>query len=323
MKTRWYQRGLSLLLVLASPGLLATDDDPQQWLDRMTAAMSQMSYQGTFVYIQGDNVETMRITHVFDGQGSSERLVSISGQPREIVRDSEGVRWLSGEGHSVMADPAVNRPFFPELPLDDARLAARSYEFKLAGTERVAGHSARLLSIVPKDIYRYGYSLWLDTQSGLLLQWRLTASDGATLAKLMFTELKMGSEVDRAELLPGSSSRALEQVKSGLPPEARPSRGQPGWQAVHVPSGFRLASHRQQEQGKGQVFEHLVYSDGIAVVSVYVESSGSRELDPGLSRLGTTHAFSRKVDDFRVTVVGDVPAPTVQMIAESVGLERR
>jgi len=139
----------------------------------------------------------------------------------------------------------------------------------------------------------------------------------------MFTDMKIGSEVDRTELLSGSSSQALDQVKSGLPAEARPSQGQSTWQAVHVPSGFRLASHRQQEPGKGQVFEHLVYSDGIAVVSVYVESSGSRELDAGLSKLGTTHAFSREVDDFRVTVVGDVPAATVQMIAESVGLDRR
>ena len=316
---RWCQRCFSLLLLLAPLGLLAGDDDPLRWLDRMTAAMSQMSYQGTFVYIQGENVETMRITHVVDERGTRERLVSISGKPREIVRDSGGIRWRSDESESIMADPAISRPFFPELPLDDARMAARSYAFTLTGTERVAGHSARLLTIAPNDAYRYGYNLWLDTQSGLLLQWKLNASDGETLAKLMFTELKIGSEVDRTELQPGTNQPSRESVKTGLPAEARSSQGQSNWQAGRLPPGFRLASHRQQESGRDEVFEHLVYSDGIAVVSVYVESSGNRALDPGLGRRGTTHAFSRQVDDFHVTVVGDVPARTVQMIAESVG----
>ena len=87
-------------------------DSPGDWLERMSAAMSQMSYQGTFVYVQGDDVETMRITHVSDEAGVRERLVSVSGVQREILRDSSGIRWVQDDDHSVMEEPAFGRSFF-------------------------------------------------------------------------------------------------------------------------------------------------------------------------------------------------------------------
>jgi len=106
----------------------AQADEPRQMLERMSTAMSQMSYQGTFVYVQGDDVETMRITHVSDKQGVRERLVSISGTPREILRDSSGIRWVLSEDSSVFEDQGYNRSFFPELPVDQYGLLEVSYK---------------------------------------------------------------------------------------------------------------------------------------------------------------------------------------------------
>src|SRR3990172_9119569 len=186
--------------LITVPLVARADDEVFQWLERMGAAMSQMSYQGTFVYVREDNVESMRITHVVDAQGLHERLVSVSGTPREIIRDAQGVRWTSGEDRTVLANFGANRTLFPELPIEDSQHASLSYQFRLANEYRIAGHSGRRVDIVPKDKYRYGYSLWLEIQSNLLLQWELTDSRGQTLAKLMFTELKMGSEVDAGEL---------------------------------------------------------------------------------------------------------------------------
>ncbi len=185
------------------------DDDVFQWLDRMSAAMNQMHYQGTFVYVQGDKVETVRITHMVDEKGSHERLMSVSGTPREVVSDAEGVRWISGEDRTVMADSTVSRSFFPELPMGGIAEAAVSYQFTLEDEQRIANHSARRIDIQPRDQYRYGYRLWLEAQSGLLLQWELIGTKGESLAKLMFTELKMGSEVDPSELhAPGEGKDA-------------------------------------------------------------------------------------------------------------------
>ena len=299
-------------------------DDPQDWLERMSAAMSQMSYQGTFVYVQGNEVETMRITHVSDEHGIRERLVSLSGAPREVLRDSNGIRWVLGDDRSVLEDQSFTRSFFPELPVDQQQDTSASYVLKMGGTERIAGHTARNLRVIPRDNYRYGYSLWLEEHSGLLLRWTLLDSDQQSLAKLMFTDIRLGSEVDPEELKPGSQLKKYKTVESGLPAGQKVSRTQPRWLPSHLPPGFRLTDHRYQDPDGGPMYEHLVYSDGLAAVSVYVESNSElAESESGISHLGTTHAFSRSVDGMAVTVVGDVPAITVEYIANAVAPVKR
>ena len=189
---------LSSLLASMGSLLAAETLAPRQMLERMSTAMTQMSYQGTFVYWQDDNVETMRITHVSDNKGVRERLVALSGPRREILRDSGGVRWVLADDGSVFQDAAFNRSFFPRLPLDQNDQTERSYTLKLGGEERIAGHLARNLEVLPRDKYRYGYSLWLEQHSGLLLKWELIDSDRKTLARLIFIVVFMGLAALRA-----------------------------------------------------------------------------------------------------------------------------
>ena len=318
MKVRALLLALGMCLAFA-PLSDSNADDPNQWLERMSAAMSQMNYQGTFVYVLGDHVETVRITHMVDEKGAHERLVSVSGMPSEVFRDSDGVRWISGDGGEVLANATSSRSFFPELPIGSTTEAADSYSFQLANKQRIAGHSGRQLDIVPRDQFRYGYRLWLETQSGLLLKWELTGVNGETLAKLMFTELKMGSQVDPAELRPAKSKGTASSGSTTDEKQEIKSRNPASWQAGSLPPGFRLASHRRQESAEKSFYEHLVYSDGIAAVSVYIEpAENSPLIDKGLSQWGTTHAFIREVDGMAITVLGDVPAATVQRIGDSV-----
>lgn len=313
--------GLVLLCSVlgAVPAFTLADDEALPWLDRMSAAMSQMSYQGTFVYMRGDVVESMRITHVIDERGSRERLVSVSGAQREVIRDSSGVRWIYGDDGAMLANAQSERPFFPELPLGDARKATESYEFRVASEDRIAGRPSRRVDVMPKDEYRYGYSLWLEAQSALLLQWKLKGTRGETLAQLTFTDLKMGSEVDPNELRARSVSGPASELASGGSGGVLAVHFNPRWVPAELPPGFRLASYRVQPDANGSTSEHLVYSDGIAAVSIYVERAASGdEPAEGLSHLGTTHAFTRSLDGVLVTTVGDVPAATVKIIAESV-----
>jgi sigma-E factor negative regulatory protein RseB len=307
------------LLVSAGSVFAGEAVEPRQMLERMTAAMSQMSYQGTFVYVQGDDVETMRITHVSDQRGVRERLVAVSGPPREVLRDSSGVRWVLADDRSVFEDSAFNRSFFPELPLDQKDQIELSYSLKLGSEARIAGHRARNLKVLPRDKYRYGYSLWLEQHSGLLLKWELIDSNRKSLAKLMFTDVRLGSEVDVKELIPASQLKKFKTVESELPSGRGLSKATPKWLPNKLPPGFSLTAHRyfgQQDQG---IYEHLVYSDGLAAVSVYIESTNpDSNTQAGINRLGTTHAFSRITDDMLITVVGDVPAITVKFIAEAV-----
>lgn len=320
MSAKLVRRLLAVAWIAWSGAAFAgSEASPRDWLERMTAAMSQMDYQGTFVYVQGDVVVTMRITHVAGDEGVRERLVSMSGAPREVLRDSNGVRWVLGDDHSVLADQAFNRSFFPQLPQDLQDQTEQNYTLKVGGSGRIAGQAVRNLSVVPRDDYRYGYSFWLEERSALLLQWELVDSDGKTLARLMFTDFRMGSEVDPTELAPSSQLKRFKTVESSLPV----GRGQvtvvPRWQPARLPPGFELTSRRyfgQQDQG---IFEHLVYSDGLVAVSVYVESDASEDRQHvGISRMGTTHAFSRLADGVLITVIGDVPETTVRFIGDAV-----
>ena len=313
----------AFLLCFALPASSDSKNEAGDWLERMSAAMSQMNYQGTFVYVQGDEVETMRITHVSDETGVRERLVSISGVQREILRDSDGVRWVQGDDHSVMEDPSSGRSLFPQIPLQAPDTASVSYRFQLGNSERIAGHSGRKVQIIPNDRYRYGYTLWLEEQSALLLKWELLNSKRQRLAKLMFTDLRLGSEVDFKELKSTSELQKFKTLESSLPSGGNISHSKPKWQARDLPPGFRLTGHRYLGKNQQETYEHLVYSDGLAAVSVYVESNsdGLENKDMGISQMGTTNAFSRLTNDVLVTVIGDVPAITVRFIAEAVEMK--
>ena len=315
MKFPVSRAGAALLLSVSLSLSCLAADDPQAWLERMSSAMRQMNYQGTFIYIADGRMETMRITHVVDEQGSRERLVSVSGPQREVVRDESGLKWISAEAESVVADPVVNWPMFLQKSVPGN---SSHYQFKLGGQNRIAERTAQRLDIIPADNYRYGYSLWLESGSGLLLQWQLNDQQGEELAKLVFTELKMGSEVDLSELKSGSAR--MQQLTSGLPVgDAKAISKAAQWQARWLPPGFHMTASRAPGQGPGDSFQHQVYSDGIASVSLYVEpQESSSGVGLGLHQLGTSHIFSHEVDDALVTVVGDVPASTVEKIAQSV-----
>jgi len=296
-----------------------SDREPRVWLEKMSTAMSQMDYQGTFVYVQGDEVVTMRITHVAGEDGIRERLVSVSGAPREVIRDSNGVRWVLGDDQSVLADQPFNRSFFPQLPADQQGQTERCYELKLGGNGRIAGRPVRSLSVLPRDDFRYGYALWLEERSGLLLKWELVDRKRKPLARLMFTDFRMGSEVDKGELVPSSQLKEYRTVESSLPAGRGQVTSTPRWQPSKLPPGFELAAHRLFGRSDRGIFEHLVYSDGLAAVSVYVESDENDGAQKsGVSLMGTTHAFSRVSDGVVITVIGDVPEATVRVIGNAV-----
>jgi sigma-E factor negative regulatory protein RseB len=310
--------GAILLAIISSRS--EAGEDPQTWLQRMGVAMSQMTYQGTFIYISGQRMETMRITHVTDEHGSRERLASVSGPRREVVRDQTGVKWIAGDDAAVMADPVVNWPMFLDQSVVRGVNAQEAYyKLQLRERKRIAEHIAQRLDIVAVDSFRYGYSLWLEAGSGLLLQWQLNDPDGEVLAKLVFTELKMGSEVDRSELKNVPSNRT--QVASGIPvAPAKSINSSSPWQVHWLPPGFHMTANRAPGDGPASHFQHQVFSDGMASVSLYVEpfDPAAAAAGSGLRELGTSHLFSRQTGDVMVTVVGDVPALTVQKIAESV-----
>ncbi len=313
------RKTLLLLLAISVSGSVLADNSGQarEWLERMATAMSQMSYQGTFVYVRGGVVETMRITHVTDENGVRERLYSVSGPRREVVRDRKGVRGVLPGSKSVVEDAVVASSYFPELPLSAIDNSTNGYRLELRGKARIAGQTARRVSIFPQDIYRYGYDFWLEERTGLLLKWVLRDSNNRALAKLMFTDFSMGSAVDAQELESDVPKEDFVELRTFSPVMSVVTQTSPRWQPLKLPPGFKLSSH-SDKSGPDGIFEHMVYSDGLAAVSVYVEQKGKDiGVIQGVGQLGTNNSYSRRQGDLQITAIGEVPAITVKIIANS------
>lgn len=321
---------LCLLCLWATPGIADQFDEVRGWLERMAEAMREQDYQGTFVYVRGDDVETIRVTHLWREGQILERLVALSGPQREVVRDGEAVRASLGEEGQPVEDPILTGGAFPDFSIGSIDKARDRYSFEMGGEDRIANYQAIRLSITPLDRYRFGYELWVEPESALLLRWVLYDADRRPLARLMFTDLVTGEAVDaEAVTAPLRMKAESAMATAGQAPVqeavAAPSVG-PAWHVpkeptprlagMHLPPGFSLAAHALNIAGPDT--EHLLFSDGLASVSVYLEpDQGGVGVPEGLSRMGTTNAWSHRQDDRRVTVIGEVPPVTLKSLGKA------
>jgi sigma-E factor negative regulatory protein RseB len=316
-----------LLAVLAVTGQLslpataaqedATPDSARQWLDRMFRSLQSLDYDGTFVYYHDGKLEAMRILHQADAGGEKERLMSLTGSAREVLRDDKVVTCIMPDNKSVMVGQSRPRQLFPVVPGDLASLSPY-YQLQDVGEDRVAGHMARVIDIIPRDEYRYGYRFWIDKTNYMLLKYELSAEGGKAIEQVMFTGLRVGDRIPAAALEPsltGEGYNWYRQEAGGENPAA--PMGQPDWTVKQLPEGFVMTDYqRRRLHQDGEHAEHMVFSDGLATVSVYVEKlpADSRAFT-GHSNMGAMNAFGTVLDDYQITVVGEVPAATVQHMA--------
>jgi sigma-E factor negative regulatory protein RseB len=311
-----------LWLLLVAAAVEAHAENPaRRWLDGMSEALQSLDYDGTFVYLHDGKLEAMRITHRFDGGGEKERLVSLTGSAREVIRDNQSVTCIMPDSKSVMVGRSRPRQPFPVVPRDLDTLE-QYYRFESIGDDRMAGVMTQVVAIMPRDAYRYGYRFWIAKDSKMLLKSDLTGVDGTPIEQVMFTQMGVGKEVadsDAAMLAsPGEARHAWRHQDIGGAAAADP--GQPRWVVRRRPDGFALTHYqRKQLQPGGGGTEHLVYSDGLATVSVYVEmASAGQDALTGLSSMGAMNTYGAIVGGHQVVVVGEVPAATVEMMARSI-----
>lgn len=307
-----------MLLVWAVPGYAA--DDAGDWLMRMAEAMRKQAYEGTLVYEHDDRLESMAIVHGYiDGQ-EYERLRVLNGAPFEIIREGEKVTCVWPAKRRMLVDQRPGDLLAPKPPRDLRSLPGH-YRAELGETERVAGREARILRIEGEDRYRYGYRMWIDTETGLLLRSDLIGREDTVYERIMFTDIEPLDTVGLERFEPSLEGEAYS--RHGDPSADSTRLENPDWEMADLPPGFRLVSHRNQAMPPhGEAVQHSVYTDGLASVSIFVEPAGSDAMPlRGLSRMGAVHAFGREVEGHQVTVVGEVPAATVKHIG--LGVYRR
>lgn len=308
-------------------GHAAGSQDAVDWLRKIDNAVRTMSYSGVLVYVNGDRIETMRVIHrVEAGESIRQRIYALNGAPREIVRDFKRIRFFAPDRPIGVSEPQreSRRELLNPLP-GYMEALLQVYRVILGPVTRIADRAAQQIRILPKDDWRYGYKLWADKQTGLLLRTTLVNSERRPIEQYLFTEILIGDDIADRALEPVTPREGLvwhDDARSGR--TAASGAGdmhRANWTVRNLPDGFVLNRMiRRFSSTRSGMVEHYVYSDGLATVSVFVESikseSGSRLT--GLHEMGAVHAFGREFDGYQITVIGEVPARTVDTIALSV-----
>ena len=286
----------------------------------MTEAAQTLNYDGTFVYRSGNQLESMRIIHRVDDQGERSRLVSLSGEKREVLRDSKQVVCILPDDQSVVVAKTRPPSLFSSSILTAKEGFAKYYSLTVAGGDRVAGRVTEVLSLSPNDTYRYGYRLWVDRETGFLLKSDLLNTRGQPLEQFIYTHISLPEHIPDHLLEPGISGRELtwhisDDSTTGLAAESDPAT----WKVAWLPEGFMMADQAESPMPAGDTMvKQMVYTDGLASLSVFVEPLGDNEPLDGLSGMGALNAFGLILEDHQVTVVGEVPPETVDAVAKSV-----
>jgi sigma-E factor negative regulatory protein RseB len=305
------------VLVLAFTGIAhAQSPEALDLLRRIHHATQKLSYKGTFVYQNGGRTETSRITRFVDRSGDIEKLEVMDGAPREIVRTRDTVKCYLPEARLVKVDRRSGERGFPALLPEKVSELARHYEISLGETRRVSGFDCQAVVLKPRDNLRYGYKLYADAASGMLLKAVTFDSAGQDIEQFMFTQLALGN-VSRDMVKPRHHASGWRVEDAAASPASLA-----GWGLSNELPGFRKIVELRRRLESKQVGQ-VVYSDGLAAVSVFIESmEGRSAARTGLASMGAIHIYTREVANHMVTVVGEAPAASVQRIADAVEYRR-
>jgi sigma-E factor negative regulatory protein RseB len=305
------------VLALATTVAQAQSPETLSWLKKINEATQRLSYRGTFVYKNDGRSETSRITRYVDATGDIEKLEVLDGVPREIVRTKDTVRCYLPDSRVVKVDRRAERGF-PALVPEKISALARHYDISLGETRRLAGFECQAVVLQPKDNLRYGYKLYADVNSGMLISAVTLDAGGRSVEEFSFTQLALGN-VTRDMVRPRHAVRAWRVEDA----EAAPAR-LAGWGLAAELPGFHKVTELKRRLGESRPVGQMVYSDGLAAVSVFIEPLEGRR-DPvrtGLASMGAIHIYTREVANHMVTVVGEAPAVSVQRIADAVEFRR-
>lgn len=323
------RRGFSITCTAAALCLLSTADVLAQpgsdvevvkaWLDRMNEAVATLNYRGSFVHgIAMDDLENLEIVHRYANGEERERICSTDGMGREILRTPHSVRSVFPDKRLVV----IEEPEVASLPTASVVTYTTGLEsyYDLTSYEprgQIAGRDTHVVSIRPRDQYRYGYLLWLDRATALPLKSQVRDERNDVVEEILFTSISVVDSIPEEDVATGIDTTDFEIRRPDKNNHAAASSEI--WAATRLPNGFTLSVSRSTLlAGSAYPVQHLVYSDGLATVSVFIAHPLSdADMPEGYSRAGSTNAYARKIDGRLVVAVGEVPRLTVHRIANS------
>lgn len=293
-----------------------TSVDGLALLRKIYQATEKLSYTGTFVYQEGERVETSSITRLAGPDGEIERVEVLDGMPREIIRTRDTVRCYLPETRTVKLERRTDPRAFPAMLPERVSDLARNYAITRGETARIAGFDCESVVLTPRDELRYGYKLWSDVNSGMLLKVRIFDRKGETVEQFSFVQLAMGN-VSRNHVKVRNAAQNWRIEDAAVAPA---NLALAGWSIGAELPGFRKVIEVTRKLREARPAGQMVYSDGLAAVSVFIEPMAGRAeaVRPGPSSLGAFQIYTREVANHIVTVVGEAPASSAQRIAAGV-----
>ncbi len=320
--------GAACLLPAAAQASDAAADAPNEpreqvraWLSRIHQAARERNYQGTFVVSGPSGVTSARIAHYAQGPNQFERIESLDGQARTVFRHNELVHTVWPRERMVVVEQRNLPLSFPALLQagDDDRIDD-FYEVRKLGAERVAGYEAQVLLVRPRDGYRFGYRLWAEKNTGLLLRADVLGAQHEPLETAAFSEVTIGVRPQPELVLQGM--RRIDGFRMLRPTLTSTTLDAEGWTLRAAAPGFRPLScmRRPLDDYRGSEMPapdnpvlQTIFSDGLTHVSIFIEPfDPQRHLRPMLASVGATQTLMRRHADWWVTAVGDVPSTTLR-----------
>lgn len=312
-------------VAIAFPVTAQAQKDVMYWLQRVVTAAQKLNYSGTFVYQSGSRTETSRIAHRVDGGREVERIETLDGSPREVIRDDDEVKCFLPEDRLLIIERRSPRRAFPAVLPSGFGGLSDHYVLRKGPVGRVAGLESQAIVVEPKDEFRYGHQFWIDTQSGLLLKATLLDERGEALETFSFTEVRIGGTVAPETLVPRFGKSAAEwQVRHARANEAKSESS--GWIFRTQVPGFRKVSEMKRQSVPGESEgTHMVFSDGLAAISVFIDMLPPGKASPQTGRfsLGAINVEKRIAGEHLVVVMGDAPSAALKRIADGIEPRRK
>lgn len=295
------------------------------WLMRMHEASKKRAYVGIFVVSSGASLSSAKIWNICEGNQQMERIEALTGAPRSIFRRNDQVITFMPDQKLARSETRESLGIFPKLPQPTERRVADFYKLRQNGVERVAGVEANIIEIVPRDNLRFGYRVWTEKKTDLVVKLQTLGTDGKVLEQAAFSELQLGAPVKMDKLIQLMGKVEGYRVeKSAL---VKTTANAEGWILREPVAGFepvrcyrRPVSARESSPGNDPL--QWIFSDGLASVSIFVDPlDRQRQVGESSLSLGATQTTTKQMDPYWITVMGEVPMATLQLFANR--LERR
>jgi sigma-E factor negative regulatory protein RseB len=307
--------GLTMSAVAADPSGLPSAD-AVSLLTRIQQAAQRQNYFGTYVHQQGSQVQSSRVTHVQDKNGEREKLELMDGQAREFIRINEDVRCYVPDSKLLLIEKRARYDTFPALLTSASVEVDQYYRLVIEGTERIAGHTAQLVFLEARDAQRYGYRLWYDRDTFLLLKAQTVNEKGNAIEQLAFTDVTIGASIDPARLKPtvANTDGWRTETNRMIPVDL----GRAGWSVAQPVAGFHKVMEVRRAFGGREDIGQMVYSDGLASISIFIEPVAPVDAIEGDASKGPVNVVTKRHGDFWLTVVGDAPAASIRQMAAQI-----